>query len=150
ACAQGRLPPPQSAPRCQFGGACFSVHLVNSSYAEARSACGSRRGSLAWVSTEAELRLLLGVLAEAAVGPAPSLFWVGLRRNASACTYAERPFRGFSWEGIGGEAASQEVPAALGRWVKEPVNSCSSTRCAGLQLTPAVAPGGDPNWGWKE
>ncbi|NXR16087.1 CLC14 protein, partial [Semnornis frantzii] len=150
ACAQGWLPPSQAALRCHSAGACFSVHLVDSSYADARSACGSRRGSLAWVSSEPELRLLLGLLAEVGAGPAPSLFWVGLRRNASACTYAERPLRGFSWEGAGGEAVLQEMPAALGRWAKEPRISCTTMRCAGLHLAPAAAPGGGPNWGWKE
>ncbi|NXX48221.1 CLC14 protein, partial [Tricholaema leucomelas] len=149
-CAQGWLQPPQAALRCHSAGACFSVHLVNRSYAEALSACRSRQGSLAWVSSEQELRLLLGLLAEVAVGPEPSLFWVGLRRNASACTYADRPLRGFSWESAGGDAVPQEVPAALGRWAKEPMISCSTTRCAGLHLTPAVAAGGGPNWGWKE
>uniref|UniRef100_A0A8V5FUH2 Uncharacterized protein n=1 Tax=Melopsittacus undulatus TaxID=13146 RepID=A0A8V5FUH2_MELUD len=96
-----------------------------------------------------ELRLLLGLLADAAAGSAPSLFWVGLKRGASACTDAGQPLRGFSWEGTGGEAAPQEVPAALGRWVKEPVRSCLAVRCAGLHLA-AAAPDGGPSWGWKE
>ncbi|XP_075008605.1 LOW QUALITY PROTEIN: C-type lectin domain family 14 member A [Calonectris borealis] len=149
ACALGRPPPPRAAVRCQAAGACFSAYLANGSYAEARSACARRRGSLAWVSGEPELRLLLGLLAEAAAGPAPSLFWVGLKRNASACTDAGQPLRGFSWEGAGGGAAPREVPAALGRWVKEPVRSCLTARCAGLHLA-AAAPGGGPSWGWKE
>ncbi|XP_074438542.1 C-type lectin domain family 14 member A [Larus michahellis] len=147
ACALGRTPPPSppSAVRCQAAGACFSAHLANSTYTESRSACGRRRGDLAWVSGEAELRLLLGLLA--AAGSAPSLFWVGLKRNASACTDADQPLRGFSWDG--GGAAPREVPAALGRWVKEPVRSCLAVRCAGLHLA-AAAPGGDRGWGWKE
>ncbi|NXV54118.1 CLC14 protein, partial [Uria aalge] len=147
ACALGRTPPPPSAVRCQAAGACFSAHLANSTYAASRSSCGSRRGNLAWVSGEAELGLLLGLLAEAAAGSAPSLFWVGLKRNASACTDGDQPLRGFSWDG--GGAAPREVPAALGRWVKEPVRSCLSARCAGLHLA-AAAPGGGPGWGWKE
>uniref|UniRef100_A0A8C4TRN3 C-type lectin domain containing 14A n=1 Tax=Falco tinnunculus TaxID=100819 RepID=A0A8C4TRN3_FALTI len=148
ACALRRPPPPRAAVRCPAAGACFSAHLANASYAEARSACGQQRGGLAWVSGEPELRLLLGLLAEAAAGPAPSLFWVGLRRNASACTDVGQPLRGFSWEGAGGGAAPREVPAALGRWVQEPVRTCLSARCAGLHL--AAAPGGGPGWGWKE
>ncbi|NXG62388.1 CLC14 protein, partial [Hemiprocne comata] len=147
ACALGRPPPSRAAVRCHAAGACFSAHRANSSYAEARSACGRQRGGLAWVSGEPELRLLLGLLAEAAAGPAPSLFWVGLKRNASACTHAEQPFRGFSWEGAGG--ARLEVPAALGRWAKEPERSCLTARCAGLYLA-AASPGGGPSWGWKE
>ncbi|KAM6392622.1 LOW QUALITY PROTEIN: C-type lectin domain family 14 member A [Pluvialis apricaria] len=152
ACALGRPPPPPPpAPlRCQAAGACFSAHLANSSYAEARSACDRRRGDLAWVSGEPELRLLLGLLREAAAGSAPSLFWVGLKRNASACTDAGQPLRGFSWEGAGGGAAPREVPAALGRWVKEPVRSCLTPRCAGLHLAAAAAPRRRPRWGWKE
>ncbi|XP_072720939.1 LOW QUALITY PROTEIN: C-type lectin domain family 14 member A [Ciconia boyciana] len=150
ACALGRPPPPRAAVRCQAAGTCFSAHLANGSYADARSACGRRRGSLAWVSGEPELRLLLGLLAEAAAGPAPSLFWVGLKRNVSVCTDAGQPLRGFSWEGAGGGAAPQEVPAALGRWVKEPLRSCLTARCAGLHLAAAAAPGGGPSWGWKE
>lgn len=142
ACAVGR--PPRAALRCQPTGVCFSAHLANCSSAEARSACDRRRGSLAWVSGEPELRLLLGLLAEAAPGPAPALFWVGLKRNASACTDAGQPLRGFSWQG---EAAPREVPAALGRWAKEPVPSCITARCAGLQLE-AGARG--PSWGWRE
>ncbi|NXN33607.1 CLC14 protein, partial [Nycticryphes semicollaris] len=150
ACAlERRLPP--AAVRCQAAGACFSAHLANSSYAEARSACGRRRGDLAWVSGKEELGLLLELLAEAAAGPTPSLFWVGLKRNASACTDKEQPLRGFSWES-GGGAVPREVPAALGRWVKEPVRSCLMVRCAGLHLVAAAAaaPGGGPGWGWKE
>ncbi|GAB0190687.1 C-type lectin domain family 14 member A [Grus japonensis] len=150
ACALGRPPPPRAAVRCQVAGACFSAHLANRSYAEARSACERRQGSLAWVSGEPELRLLLGLLAEVAAGPAPSLFWVGLKRNASTCTDAGQPLRGFSWEGAGGVAALREVPAALGRWAKEPVRSCLAARCAGLHLAAATAPGGGPSWGWKE
>ncbi|CAN0101313.1 unnamed protein product [Bubo scandiacus] len=57
ACALGRAPPPRAAVRCQAAGACFSAHLANGSYAEARSACGRRRNGLAWFSGEAELRL---------------------------------------------------------------------------------------------
>ncbi|XP_075283257.1 LOW QUALITY PROTEIN: C-type lectin domain family 14 member A [Opisthocomus hoazin] len=147
ACALGRPPPPRAAVRCRAAGACFSAHLDNASYAEARSACIRRRGDLAWVSGEPELRLLLGLLAQAAAGPAPSLFWVGLKRNASACTHAAQPLRGFSWEGAGGGAAPREVPAALGRWAKEPVRSCLTARCAGLHLAAAA---GGPSWGWKE
>ncbi|NXQ40703.1 C1QR1 protein, partial [Catharus fuscescens] len=115
ACALGRAPPPpRVAVRCPPAGACFSAHLADVSYAEARGDCDRRRGSLAWVSGEPELHLVLELLAEAAV-PAPALFWVGLKRNASACTHEEQPLRGFSWEGVGGGAAPQEVPAALGR-----------------------------------
>ncbi|NWH57713.1 CLC14 protein, partial [Geococcyx californianus] len=148
ACALVRAPPPRNAVRCQPDGSCFSAHLANSSYADARSACGRRQGSLAWVSGEPELRLLLALLADAAPGSAPSLFWVGLRKNPSACTDQGRPLRGFSWEGSGDGAAPREVPAALGRWAKEPVRSCVTTRCAGLHL--ATASGGGPGWGWKE
>ncbi|XP_033917967.1 C-type lectin domain family 14 member A [Melopsittacus undulatus] len=150
ACALARpSQSPRAAVRCQATGTCFSAHLVNASYTDARAACGGRRGSLAWLSNELELRLLLGLLADAAAGSAPSLFWVGLKRGASACTDAGQPLRGFSWEGTGGEAAPQEVPAALGRWVKEPVRSCLAVRCAGLHLA-AAAPDGGPSWGWKE
>ncbi|XP_075610064.1 LOW QUALITY PROTEIN: C-type lectin domain family 14 member A [Balearica regulorum gibbericeps] len=150
ACALGRPPPPRASVRCDAAGACFSAHLANGSYAEGRSACERRQGSLAWVSGEPELRLLLGLLAEVAAGPTPSLFWVGLKRNASACTDAGQPLRGFSWEGAGGGVAPREVPAALGRWAKEPVRSCLAARCAGLHLAAATAPGGGPSWGWKE
>ncbi|NXH10274.1 CLC14 protein, partial [Bucco capensis] len=149
ACALGRSPPQRTAVRCQAAGACFSTHLANGSYAEARTACGRRGGGLAWISSEPELRLLLGLLAEAAAGSAPSLFWVGLKRNASTCTDAGQPFRGFSWEGSDGETAPLELPTALGRWVKEPVRSCLTSRCAGLHLA-VTTPGGGPSWGWKE
>ncbi|NXP49931.1 CLC14 protein, partial [Heliornis fulica] len=150
ACALGRPPPQRAALRCQAAGPCFSVHLTNGTYAEASGDCGRRRGNLAWVSGEPELRLLLGLLAETAAGPAPSLFWVGLKRSASACTSEEQPLRGFSWESAGDGAAPREVPAALGRWVTEPLRSCLTTRCAGLHLEPAAAAGGGPSWGWKE
>ncbi|XP_015720534.1 C-type lectin domain family 14 member A [Coturnix japonica] len=142
ACALGR-PPPPSVVRCQPGGACFSAHLANASYDEARSACGSWGGGLAWVSAESELGPLLALLAEVAAGPA--LFWVGLKRNASACTDTGQPLRGFSWEERG-EAAPREVPSALGRWAKEPVRTCTTARCAGLHLTGADS----PRWGWRE
>ncbi|XP_039561437.1 C-type lectin domain family 14 member A [Passer montanus] len=141
ACALGRTP--RAAVRCLSAGACFSAHLANVSYAEARGACDQRRGSLAWVSGEPELRLVLDMLAKAAA-PAPPFFWVGLKRSASACTHNEQPLRGFSWEGVGGGTAPQEVPAALGRWLQEPQPSCLTARCAGLQLA------ADPPWGWKE
>ncbi|XP_030805902.1 C-type lectin domain family 14 member A [Camarhynchus parvulus] len=148
ACALGRSPPPpRAAVRCLSAGACFSAHLANVSYAEARGACDQRRGSLAWVSGEPELDLLLELLADAAV-PTPALFWVGLKRNASTCTHNEQPLRGFSWEGVGGGTAPQEVPAALGQWLREPLLSCLTARCAGLHLAPV--PGRDPKWGWKE
>ncbi|KAM6074304.1 C-type lectin domain family 14 member A [Chlamydotis macqueenii] len=154
ACALGRpSPPPPAAVLCQEAGACFSAHLANGSYAEARSACGRRTGRLAWVSDEAELRLLLGLLAAAtaAAGPAPWFFWVGLTRNASVCTDKGQPLRGFSWEGSSDGTAPREVPAALGRWVKEPLRSCLTARCAGLHLAVAApAPAGGPSWGWKE
>ncbi|NXM38440.1 CLC14 protein, partial [Gymnorhina tibicen] len=101
----------------------------------------------AWVSGEPEMHLLLGLLAEAAV-PAPALFWVGLKRNASACTHEEQPLRGFSWEGVEGGTAPQEVPAELGRWGQEPLRSCLTARCAGLHL--AEDPRDGPSWGWKE
>ncbi|KAL9850892.1 C-type lectin domain family 14 member A [Geothlypis trichas] len=148
ACALGRSPPPPRAPvRCLAAGACFSAHLADVSYAEARGACDQRRGSLAWVTGEQELDLLLELLADAAV-PAPAVFWVGLKRNASACTHNEQPLRGFSWEGVGGGTAPQEVPAALGQWLQEPLPSCLTARCAGLHLAPV--PGSDRRWGWKE
>ncbi|NXX77981.1 CLC14 protein, partial [Urocolius indicus] len=151
ASALGRPPPPRAAVRCRASGACFSAHLADGTYADARGACGRRGGSLAWVSGEPELRLLLALLADAAAGPAPLLFWVGLKRNVSACTDAGHPLRGFSWEGAGDEAAPQEVPAALGRWAKEPVRSCLAVRCAGLHLAAAAAPDGDgPGGGWME
>ncbi|NWV84713.1 CLC14 protein, partial [Dasyornis broadbenti] len=118
----------------------------NVSYAAARGACDQQRGGLAWVSGEPELRLLLGLLADAAM-PLPALLWVGLKRNASACTHEEQPLRGFSWEGAGGGTVPQEVPAALGRGGEEPLRSCLKARCAGLHLADA---GDGPSWGWKE
>ncbi|NWR10457.1 CLC14 protein, partial [Paradoxornis webbianus] len=146
ACALGPTPPsPPAAVHCPPAGACFSAHLANVSYAEARGACHQRRGSLAWVSGEPELRLLLGLLAKV---PAPALFWVGLKRNASACTHEEQPLRGFSWEGVEDGTAPQEVPAALGRWLQEPLRSCLTARCAGLHLAADLGDG--PSWGWKE
>ncbi|TRZ26401.1 hypothetical protein HGM15179_000755 [Zosterops borbonicus] len=146
ACALGRAPPPpRAAVRCPPAGACFSAHLANLSYAEARGACGQRGGRLAWVSGEPELRLLLGLLADAAV-PAPALLWVGLKRNASACTHEEQPLRGFSWEGVEDGTVPQEVPAELGRWLREPRRSCVTARCAGLYL----AAWDGPSWGWRE
>ncbi|OPJ83195.1 hypothetical protein AV530_010585 [Patagioenas fasciata monilis] len=48
ACALGRSPPPRAAVRCEAAGSCFSAHLANSSYIDARSDCGRRRGGLAW------------------------------------------------------------------------------------------------------
>ncbi|NWY93289.1 CLC14 protein, partial [Loxia curvirostra] len=148
ACVLGRTPPPpRAAVRCLSAGACFSAHLANVSYAEARGACDQRRGSLAWVSGEPELHLLLKLLADAAV-PTPAVFWVGLKRNASACTHDEQPLRGFSWEGVEGVTVPQEVPAELGRWLQEPLLSCVVPRCAGLHLAPD--PGDGPRWGWKE
>ncbi|NXN87042.1 CLC14 protein, partial [Bombycilla garrulus] len=148
ACALSRSSPaPRAAVRCLLAGACFSAHMANVSFAEARGACERRRGSLAWVSGEPELRLLLQLLAETAV-PAPELFWVGLKRNASVCTRKEQPLRGFSWEGVGGGTAPQEAPAALDRWLQEPLRSCLTARCAGLHL--AADPGDGRSWGWKE
>jgi len=141
-CALDRSPSP-SVVRCQPAGACFSAHLANATYDEARRACSSWGGGLAWVSTESDLGVLLALLAEVAAGPA--LFLVGLKRNASACTDAGQPLRGFSWEERD-EAAPREVPAALGRWAKEPVRTCTATRCAGLHLTGADG----PRWGWRE
>jgi len=82
-CALDRSPSP-SVVRCQPAGACFSAHLANATYDEARRACSSWGGGLAWVSTESDLGVLLALLAEVAAGPA--LFLVGLQRNASACT----------------------------------------------------------------
>ncbi|NXF05404.1 CLC14 protein, partial [Smithornis capensis] len=147
-CALGRPPsPPRVGVRCPPAGACFSAHLANASYDAARDACDQKRASLAWVSGESELRLLLGLLAQAAV-PLPILFWIGLKRNASTCTHTGEPLRGFTWEGAGGEVDPQEVPAALGRWVKEPMRSCLTVRCAGLHLAPG--PVSSLSWGWKE
>ncbi|NWU94002.1 CLC14 protein, partial [Upupa epops] len=149
ACALSRAGPPRSAVRCQPGGGCFSAHLANSSYYEARSACNRRQAGLAWVSSKAELLLLQALLnEELAAGPGPpsTPFWVGLRRNASTCTDAGQPLRGFSWEGNGDGAAPREVPRALGRWVKEPVSSCLSARCAGLRTAGESGAG----WGWEE
>ncbi|XP_067151698.1 C-type lectin domain family 14 member A [Apteryx mantelli] len=143
-CALAQPPPPgRSAVRCQAAGACFSAHAANCSYAEARGACGRGGGALAWLGGEPELRLVVALLARAAGGRGASLFWLGLRRNASACTDAAAPLRGFSWE-AGGGAAARDAPAALGRWAKEPARSCLTARCAGL----LVAAGGA--WGWKE
>ncbi|XP_039408158.1 C-type lectin domain family 14 member A [Corvus cornix cornix] len=45
----------------------------------------------------------------------------------------------WGWDG------PQEVPAALGRWVQEPLRSCLTARCAGLHLAR-----NGPRWGWKE
>ncbi|NXR92803.1 CLC14 protein, partial [Hypocryptadius cinnamomeus] len=147
ACALSRTPPPpRAAVRCLSAGACFSAHLANVSYAEARGACDQRRGSLAWVSGEPELLLLPELLAEAAV-PTPAFFWVGLKRSASTCTRNEQPLRGFSWEGVGGGTAPQEVPKELDRWLQEPLRSCLTARCAGLQLG---STGNGSAWGWKD
>ncbi|NXS11802.1 CLC14 protein, partial [Neodrepanis coruscans] len=152
ACALGRPPPPSwVAVSCSPAGACFSVHRANASYNTARDACDRRRGSLAWVSGESELRLLLGLLAEVVVPvpvPVSALFWVGLKRNASTCTNTADPLRGFTWEGAEGGAHPQEVSAAFGQWVKEPMRSCLTVRCAGLHLAASLA--SSPSWGWKE
>ncbi|XP_027683403.3 C-type lectin domain family 14 member A [Chelonia mydas] len=132
---------------CEGSGACYSVHLAQVPFGRAQEACALRGGALSTASGQAEVRAILALLRVVAAGPGSWVFWLGLVRRAPQCTQVERPLRGFSWL-AGTQQALQGEPEELDKWVKEPSRSCTTRRCAGLQVT-AGRQDLEP-WGWRE
>ncbi|XP_077179276.1 C-type lectin domain family 14 member A [Paroedura picta] len=141
-------PRPSDHTWCHGSGACYSVHLASRNFSGAREACSGYGGALSTASGEAEIQALFALLRRAVSGPGPSVFWLGLARKPPQCTYQEQPLRGFSWA----PAALQETGAneSTGTlpWVKEPSMSCTTEKCAGLQVTTGEPR--SPPWGLKE
>uniref|UniRef100_A0A8C8SLL0 C-type lectin domain containing 14A n=1 Tax=Pelusios castaneus TaxID=367368 RepID=A0A8C8SLL0_9SAUR len=129
---------------CDGSGACYSAHLAPLPFSRAQEACAQRGGALSTASGEAEVRAVLALLREVAAEPGSRAFWLGLRRRAQHCTQPDLPLRGFLWTD-GRQRAPQEEVA---KWVKEPSKSCTTQRCAALQVT-AGQQDLEP-WGWEE
>ncbi|KAM7165006.1 C-type lectin domain family 14 member A [Macrochelys suwanniensis] len=129
---------------CEGSGACYSVHLAQVPFGRAQEACALRGGALSPASGEAEVRAILALLSVVTAEPGSWMFWLGLVRRAPQCTQMDRPLRGFSW--LAGP--QQGEPKELDKWVKEPSRSCTTRRCAGLQVT-AGRQDLEP-WGWGE
>ncbi|XP_006891647.1 PREDICTED: C-type lectin domain family 14 member A [Elephantulus edwardii] len=129
---------------CSASGACYSLHHATIHRRAAQEACSLRGGALSTVHGSSELRAVLALLR---AGPGPGggskdlLFWVALERKKSHCTQENEPLRGFSWLTLDGDGVETETL----RWVEEPQRSCTSQRCAGLQVAGGVEPAG-----WKE
>ncbi|XP_067389929.1 C-type lectin domain family 14 member A [Emydura macquarii macquarii] len=129
---------------CDGSGACYSVHLAHLSFSRAQEACALRGGALSTASGEAEVRAILALLRVVANEPGSWVFWLGLLRGPQHCTQPQLPLRGFSWTTSPPRAPQGE----LDKWVKEPSRSCTTRRCAGLQVT-AGQQDLEP-WGWEE
>ncbi|XP_054827996.1 C-type lectin domain family 14 member A [Eublepharis macularius] len=133
---------------CHGSGACYSVHLASRNFSGAKEACAVYGGTLSTASGEAEIQAIFALLRGAASGPGPSMFWLGLVRKPPQCTYRELPLRGFSWAPVGLPKTGANETLVTPSWVKEPSMSCTTEKCAGLQVT-----AGEPRlqqWGLKE
>ncbi|KAM6202525.1 C-type lectin domain family 14 member A [Rhynchocyon petersi] len=126
---------------CLASGTCYSLHHATIHQLAALEACSLRGGKLSTVHGGSELRAVLELLR---TGPGPGggsknlLFWVALERKKTNCTQEDEPLRGFSWLSLHGGGQENET---LG-WVQEPQRSCTSRRCAGLQVAAGVEPAG--------
>ncbi|XP_006015461.3 C-type lectin domain family 14 member A [Alligator sinensis] len=132
---------------CSKTGTCYSIHGATLAFHQAWDKCAQHQGTLTQVRNTAELRDILALLNTVTAGSGALLFWVGLIRKQQECTHPERPLRGFSWQ-TRPQQDLKEEPSELDKWVKEPSSSCTTSRCAALQVT-----AGQPSlksWGWKE
>ncbi|XP_060117968.1 C-type lectin domain family 14 member A [Heteronotia binoei] len=120
---------------CHGSGACYSVHLASRNFSGAKEACSMYGGALSTASGEAEIQAIFALLRRAVSGPGPSVFWLGLMRKPPQCTYPELPLRGFSWAPPAGlQETGTNESMATPSWVKEPSMSCTTEKCAGLQV----------------
>ncbi|XP_034964859.2 C-type lectin domain family 14 member A [Zootoca vivipara] len=139
--------------RCHPSGSCYSVHVGSLSFPRAQDACAAHGGHLSTASGRVEVQAIVSLLRGVARGGSgTSLFWLGLVRKAQQCTMEELPLRGFSWAAAGGlvaEARNESAAEGSLSWVKEPSKSCTTQKCAGLQVTWGE-PRAAESWGLAE
>ncbi|KAL8169205.1 UNVERIFIED_CONTAM: hypothetical protein K2H54_040034 [Gekko kuhli] len=133
---------------CHRSGACYSIHLDSRNFSGAKEACSVYGGALSTASGEADLQAILALLSQAVSRPASSVFWLGLARKPPQCTYQELPLRGFSWAPAGLQETGTNESLVIPSWVKEPSMSCTTEKCAGLQVM--TGEHRLPPWGLKE
>ncbi|XP_049917565.1 C-type lectin domain family 14 member A [Epinephelus moara] len=104
----------------------YTIRPTNVTFDQALKDCSP--GVLTTLATNQEVTDVLRLVSKSA-SPLQKEFtlWVGLRKVKKQCVVPEMPLRGFKWI----EDGSQD--SQVNRWIKEPVYSCTSDRCAALK-----------------
>ncbi|XP_040916350.1 C-type lectin domain family 14 member A [Toxotes jaculatrix] len=103
----------------------YSIHRTHVSFDQAMEGCSP--GVLTTLATEQEVANVLRLISETALPQNEFTFWVGLRKAKNECVVTTLPLRGFKWLEDGSEESQ------VSRWVKEPADTCTTTRCAVLK-----------------
>ncbi|XP_035260623.1 complement component C1q receptor [Anguilla anguilla] len=110
--------------------ACYTVHIENSTYEEAKKNCEDNGGKLATIKDQAEAGEVRSVLSRFGRSDIPQSFkfWIGLKLQKGSCIFPEGSLKGFTW--ISGEHDTE-----YSSWEKEPEITCTEERCVSVHHT---------------
>ncbi|KAK2891568.1 hypothetical protein Q8A73_017233 [Channa argus] len=111
---------------CTFN-ACFTLHMDNLSFEDARLKCVYNGGSLMTVKDRHEEDVLHSLLSQSQrhFRDKTVKCWIGLKLPTESCVSANKTLWGFKW--VSGEEDSQYT-----NWGKEPVLTCTTERCVSV------------------
>ncbi|XP_066525485.1 C-type lectin domain family 14 member A [Hoplias malabaricus] len=105
----------------------YTVHLNNLSFEDAVTYCKSTESFLTYMDNHEEISKMMNAVADKETQGVTS-FWIGLRKDSSACVDSTYPLRGFSWI----EKASNEFKNFT--WKNEPEKTCTFVLCGLLSV----------------
>lgn len=109
---------------------CFTLHMDNVSFEDARLSCTENGGYLMTARDREEEDVLRSLLAQNDRGHQDRLprFWIGLKLHKGDCVLPERTLKGFKW-------ISENEETGYSNWGKEPLRTCTEERCVTVQYS---------------
>ncbi|XP_071354726.1 C-type lectin domain family 14 member A [Trachinotus anak] len=104
----------------------YTINQTKVNFDQATEVCSP--GVLTTLTTEQEATKILRLISMSVLPQNELRFWVGLRKAKNECVVPALPLRGFKWTEDGSEESQ------VSHWMKEPENTCTTVRCAALQV----------------
>ncbi|XP_023268258.1 tyrosine-protein phosphatase non-receptor type 23-like [Seriola lalandi dorsalis] len=104
----------------------YTIHHTKVNFDQAKENCSPN--VLTTLATEQEATEILRLISRSVLPESEFIFWVGLRKAKNECVVPALPLRGFKWAKDGSEESQ------VSRWMKEPQSTCTTVRCAALQV----------------
>ncbi|XP_077148398.1 complement component C1q receptor-like [Ranitomeya variabilis] len=113
--------------------ACYTVHLSEETFIDARKDCAKRKGDLVTIENEEEAEHVYSLLwkfSNTTLITHPLKLWIGLQLKLKSCVKRYEALRGFSW--ITDTHYAKE--GNFSNWLTEPMVTCVREKCVSMKL----------------
>ncbi|CAJ0936837.1 unnamed protein product [Ranitomeya imitator] len=113
--------------------ACYTVHLSNETFIDARKDCAKQKGDLVTIENEEEAEHVYSLLwkfTNTTPITHPLKLWIGLQLKLKSCVKRYQALRGFSW--ITDTHYAKE--GNFSNWLTEPMGTCVREKCVSMKF----------------